>query len=102
MEQWNLLPYRILLPIQLVLLVAMTVVSADLARGAGVLSPAGPQVGFALVGGACAYAAAMVVRYAVRMARRLDQHWFGGTIPIVFHCVLAAWLLVLGLFHVGG
>lgn len=101
MEQWNLVPYPILLPIQLVLLVVMTVVTADLARGAKILST-GPNVGFVLVGCACAYAAAMVVRYVVRMARRPEQRWFGGAIPIVFHCVLAAWLFVLALVHVGG
>jgi hypothetical protein len=30
------------------------------------------------------------------MARRPDQRWLGGTIPIVFHIVLASWLFVLG------
>jgi hypothetical protein len=30
------------------------------------------------------------------MARRPEQRWFGGTVPIVFHCVLAAFLFVLG------
>jgi uncharacterized protein len=41
----------------------------------------------------------MAVRYAVRMARRPGERWFGGAIPIVFHCVLAAWLFVFGSFH---
>jgi hypothetical protein len=100
MEQWNLLPYPILLPIQLVLIAAMTLVTTELADGADVLSAAGPEAGYALVGVACAYCAAMVVRYVVRMWRRPDQRWFGGAIPIVFHCVLAAWLFVLGLFLV--
>jgi hypothetical protein len=45
------------------------------------------------------YAGAMVVRYAVRMARRPEERWFGGTIPIVFHLVLASYVLVLGRFH---
>ena len=40
--------------------------------------------------------------WAVRCAdsaceRQSGERWFGGTIPIVFHCVLAAWLFVLGL-----
>jgi hypothetical protein len=102
MQQWNLVPYPILLPIQLVLLGVMSAVTADLARGAETLPPAGSVIGYVLAGGACVYGAAMVVRYAVRMRRRPDQRWFGGAIPIVFHCVLAAWLFVLGLFHVGG
>jgi hypothetical protein len=45
-----------------------------------------------------AYAASMVVRYIVRMARRPDQRWLGGCIPIVFHVVLASWLFVIGGF----
>ena len=55
-----------------------------------------------LVACACVYAAGMAVRYAVRMARRPEQRWFGGAIPIVFHFVLASWLLVLGLYHASG
>ena len=46
------------------------------------------------------YAGAMLVRYVVRMRRRRDQRWFGGTIPIVFHWVLAAFLLVYGVYNV--
>jgi hypothetical protein len=30
------------------------------------------------------------------MARRPEQRWLGGTIPIVFHWVLAVFLFVLG------
>jgi hypothetical protein len=41
----------------------------------------------------------MAVRYVVRMGRQPDQRWFGGTIPIVFHWVLASFLFVLGSFH---
>jgi hypothetical protein len=41
----------------------------------------------------------MAVRYVVRMTRRPEQRWFGGTIPIFFHWVLAAYLFVVGLFH---
>jgi hypothetical protein len=41
----------------------------------------------------------MAVRYAVRMTRRPEQRWFGGTIPIVFHWVLASVVFVYGSFH---
>jgi hypothetical protein len=102
MEQWNLLPYPILLPLQLVMLAGMVAVTADLARGADLLPAGGPAIGYALVVLAGCYWAAMAVRYAVRMARRQGERWFGGAIPIVFHCVLAAWLFVLGSFHAVG
>jgi uncharacterized protein len=102
MGQWNLVPYPILLPIQLALLGTMIAVTVDLALGANMLPPGGRAVGVSLVVFACVYGAAMAVRYTVRMARRPEQRWFGGAIPIVFHLVLAAWLLVLGLFHASG
>jgi hypothetical protein len=35
------------------------------------------------------------------MRRRHASRWFGGTIPIVFHLVLATYLYALGSFHVG-
>ena len=102
MGQWNLVPYAILLPIQVAFLCAMTAVVADLALGARLLPAGGSAIGLLLVACACVYAAGMAVRYAVRMARRPEQRWFGGAIPIVFHFVLASWLLVLGLYHASG
>ncbi len=92
MEQWNLLPYPILLPLQLALLVFMSVLVA------GTLEP-GAGTARVLVGVAFLYWLGMVVRYAVRMVRRPAERWFGGAIPIVFHCVLAAFLFVLGAAH---
>jgi hypothetical protein len=43
----------------------------------------------------------MLVRYVVRMRRRPEARWFGGTIPMVFHLVLATYLYALGSFHAG-
>jgi len=96
-EEWNLMPYRFLLPIQITFLVAMTLVSVDLLRGSS--AGAAPALGRAAIVFAAVYAAAMVVRYAVRMSRRPGERWFGGTIPIVFHLVLAAFVFVLGGFY---
>jgi hypothetical protein len=33
------------------------------------------------------------------MRRRPGQRWFGGAIPIVFHWVLAAFLLVYAVYN---
>lgn len=101
MSQWNLLPYRYLLPTQLVFLVVMGVVSAAFLDGSrdGVLTEPRGAVGAAVVAASGVYAGGMAVRYAVRMRRRSDQRWFGGTIPIVFHWVLAAFLLVYGAYN---
>jgi hypothetical protein len=89
MEQWNFVPYRVLLPAQVVIIAVMGAIVA------GRLEP-GPTTARVLVAAALVYWAAMAVRYARRMTSRADQRWFGGAIPIVFHCVLAAFLFVLG------
>ena len=35
------------------------------------------------------------------MTRRPDQRWLGGTIPIIFHSVVAAFLWTFATYHVG-
>ena len=99
MEQWNLLPYPILLPIQLVFVGVMLWIDVSFTRGHGVAVEASDAFGVFLIGFSWLYAASMVVRYAVRMGRRPGERWFGGTIPIVFHIVLASYLYVLGSFY---
>jgi hypothetical protein len=101
MSQWNLLPYGYLLPIQVVFLVVMGVVCAAFLGGSddGFLTTPRSAVGVAVVAVSGLYACAMAVRYVVRMRSRPDQRWFGGTIPIVFHWVLAAFLLVYGAYN---
>jgi hypothetical protein len=47
------------------------------------------------------YFAAMVARYIVRMARRPDQRWFGGTIPIIFHSIVALFQWFFAAYHRG-
>ena len=97
MREWNLVPYPVLLPIQLVFLAAMIAIAATLEQ----IEPR-PTFGRFLIALAVLYAASMIVRYAVRMWRRADARWFGGAIPIVFHLVLAAFLLTWGCYHVSG
>jgi hypothetical protein len=43
----------------------------------------------------------MVVRYLVRMTRRPDQRWTGGTIPIIFHALVATFQWIFGAYHQG-
>lgn len=98
-EQWNLMPYRWLLPSQLGIVGLLAWMDVDFARGHGVWVEPRPALGVAVLVFASLYASIMAVRYVVRMRRRPDQRWFGGTIPIAFHFVLAAYLLVFGTFH---
>jgi hypothetical protein len=99
MEQWNLLPYRLLLPIQLVFIALIAAIVVDFLAGPWLFAEPNREFGLFLLAVSVVYAGAMVVRYIVRMARRPAERWFGGTIPIVFHLVLAAFLFVWGSYH---
>ena len=89
MDEWNFVPYGFLLPVQVVLLTLMVKLAT--------LEPGHAQtLGRVLVALAILYWTAMVTRYAIRMARRPAARWLGGTVPIVFHCVLATFVFVLG------
>jgi hypothetical protein len=92
MQQWQsgLLPYPVLLAGQLVVLWLMFWISIDYTRGGGFWVEPHPSLGQAAVIWSYVYAGAMLVRYVIRMARRPDQRWTGGTIPIVFHTIVAA------------
>jgi len=100
MEQWNLVPYPVLLPIQLVFIAVMLWIDMSFTSNAGIATTANADFGNFLIAFSIVYAMSMVIRYAVRMRRRPEQRWFGGTIPIVFHIVLASYLFVLGDFFV--
>jgi uncharacterized protein len=98
LRQWQsgLLPYPVLLLSQVTILAVMSVVALDLWLGGELISPRREGNGGILLALSYIYAAGMVVRYVIRMARRPAQRWCGGTIPIFFHVVLATWLWVLG------
>ena len=102
MHQWHLMPYRLLLPIQILFLALMAWIVVSLSRDASPLANANPAFGRFLIGFSFVYAGVMASRYVVRMYRRPGERWFGGTIPIVFHFVLAAFLFTWGKYHVSG
>jgi hypothetical protein len=102
MHQWHLMPYRLLLPIQIAFIALMVVIIVSLFRGSGPFAAANPGLGRFLTGFSFLYAAVMAVRYVVRMHRRPGERWFGGAIPIVFHFVLAAFLFTWGKYNVSG
>ena len=101
MAQWysGLLAYRYLLPVQAVILAIMVTVSLQFSKGAGFFVEPRPVAGQWLVTYSYLYFTAMAVRYVIWMKRRPDQRWFGGTLPIAFHVVLAGFLYVVGRYH---
>lgn len=88
MEAWysGLLPYPLLLPTQLVILVLFFKIAWDISVGRGYWFQIGRSLGLKLLGGGIVYFLAMVVRYALQ----------GLSIPVVFHWVLAGYIITLG------
>ena len=91
-EHWysGLLPYRFLLPAQLILLVFMSAITLAVYWDASFLTAdhwdrAAPV----LVVISMVYFASMAVRYVLTMVLRPERRWFNRTIPIWFHMVLA-------------
>ena len=93
----GLLPYPLLLPAQLLLLMWMTVISCDNTRAAGRFCVESARVRRRLRWVAALYAAVMAVRYVVTMALAPEMRWLHGTIPIAFHWVLAGYVAALTL-----
>ena len=94
MDEWQsgLLPYPILLASQLIILILLAVVCVQFSRRDGyfVRPHAWLATPLSIVG--WMYAVAMVVRYA--LLRR-------DVIPVVFHIVLASFVLVVAHYHRG-
>ena len=99
-ENWNLVPYRILLPGQLLLLALMAAIIAGVWRRRPPFGVEHAATGRVLIAASALYATIMALRYVIRMARRPAERWFGGAIPIVFHMVLAAFAFTWGWYHV--
>lgn len=102
MPEWysGLLPYPLLLPAQLVILLVQGKMIADFWWGTGGFVAPRRRLGVAVCWFSAVYFGAMVLRYVITMSRHPERRWFGtGTIPIVFHWVLAAYLMVFGRYH---
>jgi hypothetical protein len=96
----GLMPYWMLLPVQLVMIVGMVWIVRDFVGGHGFFVALKARTGTILMVLACLYAGSMVVRYIVTMWLHPELRWFTGTIPIWFHLVLATFLFTLGHYQV--
>jgi hypothetical protein len=101
MDQWQsgLLPYPVLLLGQAIVLSVMVWICVDFTRSAGMFVQPYPGRARYLLWVSYVYFGGMVVRYVIWMTRRPDQRWFGGTIPIIFHSVVAAFIFTFGTYH---
>jgi putative CocE/NonD family hydrolase len=98
MEEWysGLLPYRFLLPAQILIVLVLGKVCLDLTRGRGFFAKPRRRFANGLLVFGFVYLAVMVLRYVARMSLYPLERWTGGSIPTFLHWVLATFLLVLG------
>lgn len=96
MEQWQsgLMPYPALLASQAVIVTLQTAIELQSVRGGGSLVAPRPRLGRLLRRLSIAYFGSMLFRYVYSMRRFPQRRWFGKTIPIIFHCVLASYLFL--------
>lgn len=96
MEQWQsgLLPYPALLAAQGAILGVQIAVDIQSCQGRGLLVASRPRLGRGMRLVSLVYFGSMVFRYGLSMRRHPDRRWFGQTIPIAFHCVLATYLFL--------
>ena len=92
----GLVPYPLLLAVQIAILVVQVLVSRDVTRGHGYFASLTPRTGRVLCRLGYLYFGAMVLRYAVTMAMYPERRWLGHTVPIVVHFALAGFLFTLG------
>jgi len=96
MQAWysGLLPYYLLLPAQIVLLMIMSVVAWNRRVRSGRFSAARPRTAATLRVLALLYFAFMAARLGLNVIGNGVEFWRAGAIPVAFHWVLALFLLV--------
>jgi hypothetical protein len=98
MDAWysGLLPYPLLLPIQIAILMIMAVVAWNPRVRNGQFAQRHPHAADALRLFALLYFVVMAVRLAVNINTNRADFWSEGAIPVAFHWVLALFILVSG------
>jgi hypothetical protein len=98
MDAWysGLLPYPLLLPVQIAILMLMAVVAWNPRIRHGRFARANPRGAQALRLFAYVYFVVMVLRLVVNVTDNGADFWREGAIPVAFHWVLALFLLVSG------
>jgi uncharacterized protein len=104
LEEWQsgLLPYPVLLMTQAAILVVFGIVATQFSRGPvtiGFFVRRNRSFGTGLWVFGWIYASAMVLRYIATMALQPEKRWSGDLIPVVFHIVLASFLLTVADHH---
>jgi hypothetical protein len=101
MPEWysGLLPYPLLLPAQIILIALLAKVCLDFSRGRGFFVVPRQEFGRYVLWFGYLYLGVMLLRYPIRMYLHPEARWFGQTIPIFFHWVLASFVIVFARYH---
>ena len=103
MPEWysGLLPYPLLLPVQIALLAWMFYLNRGVAQGHIFAAPR-PGLGRFLLAFSVLYALFMLARYFISGSLHPERRWWPpGSIPIVFHWILASYVWTLGRLALG-
>ena len=94
-DSWHsgVLPYPVLLASQIALMGLATTIIVGLVRGDH-LAPRYRGAALCLIGRVYLYG--MLIRLLLGITILSDHHWFGSTLPTLFHVVLASFVIVLG------
>lgn len=97
MDAWysGILPYGVLLPLQVLILVFQAEISRELWSGRGPAAVPRPRLGRVLARVSLLYFLVMFVRFVITHLVLARTGPFGDVIPIVFHWVLAAYVWLL-------
>jgi len=93
------LPYKYLLAAQLVIIALLFKVCLDFFKHSGIFFHPNKYIAKWLLPIGVLYFAIMIIRYIIRMSLYPQERWLGGSIPIVFHIVLAIFLILLASYH---
>lgn len=101
MQEWQsgLLPYPALVVSQLAIIALFSKICRGIYLDRGVFARKRPRLGRILRWVATFYFLSMPVRYCIYMVLVPEARWFHGTIPIVFHMILAVFLFTLSRYH---
>ena len=96
MAHWysGLVPYPLLLPIQILILMLMPLMIYDFALQAGAFHVERPSIRARFTRFSIVYFLAMIARYVVTMALHPERRWLVGAIPIALHLVLASFIFI--------
>ncbi len=100
-ELWysGLLPYSVLLPIQILIIGVMLKIVLDFAKRSGFFITPKPRAAVFIKWFSYVYFLSMGSRYVITMTLYPELRWCPGTIPIWFHMVLAAFLYTCSHYH---